>query len=185
MTKKLGEIADISTGIAHRRYKSEEGKQYKMLTLRSINNMIINPKELDTFISEEEINSKYLTREGDIVLGLFPPYTATRITKENSGILIPQLFAIIRATKINPEYLGYYLNSNKARNEIRKRSSGTTIEKISIKNLKEIPVKTISSEEEKKFSKLMNIVNKRISIKTRELELLKEVQTYYLNQMGE
>lgn len=185
MIKKLGEIADISTGLAHRRYESEEGEEYKMLTLRSINNMIINQKELGTFKSKEEINTKYLTKEDDIVLGLFSPYIATRITKENENIVIPQVFAIIRSKDINQEYLAYYLNSNRSRYEIQKRSSGTTIEKISIKNLKEVPIKTINLKEEKEFLKLINILNKRITIKTRELELLKEVQTYYLNEIGE
>lgn len=185
MTKKLGEIADISTGLAHRRYESQEGKEYKILTQRAINNMNINQKELDTFKSKEEINTKYLTKKDDIILGLFTPYTATIITEETENMVVPQVFAIIRTKDINPEYLAYYLNSNKTRYEIQKRSSGTTIEKISIKNLKEIPIKTINTEEEKEFLKLINILNKRISIITRELELLKEIQTYYLNEIGE
>ena len=185
MTRKLGEIAEISTGLPHRRYENEDGKEYKMLNLRSIKNTTINKNELDTFKTEEEINTKYLTRKGDVLVGLFSPYPILFITEENENIIVPQVFAILRTTEISNEYLYYYLNTDKAQHELQKRSSGSTIEKISIRNLKEIPIQTITPEKEEEHIKILNILNKRITLKTKELELLKEIQSYYLNQTGE
>lgn len=185
MQEILGNNAKVSTGLAYKRYESQNGKTYKILTLRSIKNIEIDTKQLDEFVSKEEIDSKYLTKEGDVILGLFSPYSATIIRKETENIIVPQSFAIIRTEKINPEYLAYYLNSNKAKYELQKRSSGTTIPKISIKKLKEIPVKEIDKEQEAEFIELMNLLNTRIAKKTQELELTKEVQKYYLNQIGE
>ncbi|MBE6494262.1 MAG: hypothetical protein E7Z84_06615 [Methanosphaera stadtmanae] len=185
MEDKLGNKAQISTGLAHKRYEDTNGQTYNILTLRSIKNIEIDTMELDEFTSKEEINTKYLTKKDDVIIGLFSPYSATIIREETENIIVPQSFAIIRTEKINPEYLAYYLNSKRAKYEIKRRSSGTIIPKISIKKLKEIPIKEINQEEESKFIELMNLLNRRIAIKTKELKLTKEIQTYYLNQIGE
>lgn len=185
MEEKLGNLAEVLMGLSYRRYKDETGKIYKILTLRSIKNIEIDTKELDEFTSQEEIDSKYLTKKDDIILGLFSPYSATIIRENTENIIVPLSFAIIRAKKINPEYLVYYLNSNEAQKELEKNSFGTTVSKISMKYLKDLPVKKLDSEKEEEYLKLMNILNERIYLKNKELSLLKDIQKYYLNRLGE
>ena len=185
MQEKLGSNAKISTGIAYKRYEGTNGQVYKILTLRSIKNIEIDISQLDEFISKEEIDTKYLTKKSDVIIGLFSPFDATIIREETENIIVPQTFAIIRTENINPEYLAYYLNSKKAKYEIQRRSTGSKISKINIKKLKEMPIKKITAEKEIEFIELMNLLNERISIQTKELELTKKIQTYYLNQIGE
>lgn len=185
MKEKLGNLAKVSIGLAYKRYESQNGEKFKILTLKSINNIEIDTTQLKEFTSDEKIDTKYLTKKGDVILGLFSPYTATIIREETENIIVPQSFAIIRSENANQEYLAYYLNSKKAKYELQRRSTGTTIPKISIKKLKEIPINEVSPEEESEFIELMNLLNKRIAVKTKELELTKEIQMYYLNQIGE
>lgn len=181
----LKELATLSTGVPYKRYQSETGKTYKLVTLRSLNNNTINPEELDEFTTEEEINEKFLAKKNDIIMGLYAPYNTALVNNNYDDIVVSSSFALIRATNINPEYLAYYLNTHEATKNINKLSTGTTIPKISITKIKELKIKKIKQSQEEEYLKLMNILNERINLKNKELKLLKKTREYYLNKLGD
>lgn len=185
-TKKLGEICNISAGMVLNRFKDEIGKEYKLLTLRSVNKNQINTDEFDTFTSDKEIDTKYILKKGDIVMGLTTPYSVAMIKFDDNNVVVPSSFVIIRVKNdknINPDYLAYYLNSNDVLRQIHATVEGAIIPRVSKHNLKNLRIKLIESEKEQDYVTSMNLLNERVTLKEKELELSKQVIEYYLNKI--
>ncbi len=188
MTKqmKLEEIADIRTGqvLSRKIAKGEIAKIYRVFQLSSIEkDGTICDSSIDTFNSKTEIDSKLLTKEGDILIRLSNPYTSVYIEKKYENILIPSLIAVIRMKleEILPEYVKIYLNSEKAKEQIRKEANGTVIETINTKSLKNIQIPIPTLEKQYEIAKLAEIYieekklsEKLIQLKEKEFESILE-----------
>ncbi|MEL7654555.1 MAG: restriction endonuclease subunit S [Bacillota bacterium] len=141
---KLGELANITTGQMVKRKEAIPGeiscREYRMLTLKSFDagGYLIEEK-LDVFHSAEEIDEKYITQEGDVIVRLSSPYTSVTIDKQSVGLLIPSLFVVIRRKnrKILPEYISVYLNSECMKKTYAKETSGSAIQIIKTSAFKE------------------------------------------------
>lgn len=144
----LEKMCKINAGLVLSRKEARTGdnvfKAYKALTLKSFEDGWINNEHLDDFSSQEEIDSRYLSEVGDIIIRLSSPYTAIHITDNFSGLVIPSLFAIIKVkdSSIDPKYLSFILNSETVKQSYLKNSMGTTIPVIRIQSLRltEVPV---------------------------------------------
>ncbi|WP_010680933.1 restriction endonuclease subunit S [Acetivibrio cellulolyticus] len=164
-TKKLGDIAKINTGLVVKRkqaaLRENVFKDYKMLTLKSFEqDGWLNINELDCFESNEELDEKYLTQQGDVIVRLSYPNTSIAINENNEGLLIPSLFAIIRLSDVIllPDYLSIYLNSDLMKEFFGRSVIGSAIQIINNSLLKEIVVKFPKIEKQKKiieFNKFM------------------------------
>ena len=99
-------------------------------------------EELDSFKASEEIESKYITSKGDIVIRLSMPFTAITIDEESEGILIPSLFVVIRinCNDILPSYLSLYLNSNKMKKQYMREARGSAIQILKTSAFKEFEI---------------------------------------------
>lgn len=166
-TKKLGDIAKINTGLVVKRKEAELSEQvfanYQMLTLKSFEREgWLNKKELDCFDSIEQLDSKYLTCNGDVVIRLSYPNKSIAINKNNEGILIPSLFAVIRLSdnSILPDYLSIYLNSDEMKEFYSKTVIGSAIQIIKTSLLKEIIVKVPNFETQQKVIELYTLMRK-------------------------
>jgi len=114
---KLGDIANISTGLTYSRNRCESESKYlyKLLTLKSMcDNNIIDDRYIENFYFNKEIDKKFLTKEGDIVIKLNYPINLLYIEKEYKNLLIPLHFAIIRCNsqKINSRFLYAFLKNH-------------------------------------------------------------------------
>ncbi len=144
---KLGNIASISTGLVVRRKQANKTqkvvKTYKMLTLKSFEvGGWLNVDELEPFHSTEDLDDKYLTRIGDVVVRLSNPNTAITIGSVNEGYVVPSLFVVIRleTQELLAGYLGILLNSESTKKLYAKSSVGTTIQTIKTSFFKDIVI---------------------------------------------
>ena len=144
---KLGDISSITTGQVIKRKEARPGDvdaiQYRILTLKSFDeDGFLVKEELDTFKAIEEIESKYITSKGDIVVRLSMPFTSITIDEESEGILIPSLFVVIRinSNDILPSYLSLYLNSNKMKKQYIKEARGSAIQILKTSAFKEFEI---------------------------------------------
>jgi restriction endonuclease S subunit len=144
---KLGDISSITTGQVIKRKEARPGDvdaiQYRILTLKSFDeDGYLVKEELDTFKASEEIESKYITSKGDIVVRLSMPFTTITIDKESEGILIPSLFVVIRinSNDILPSYLSLYLNSNKMKKQYIREARGSAIQILKTSAFKEFEI---------------------------------------------
>lgn len=144
---KLGDISSITTGQVIKRKEARPGDvdaiQYRILTLKSFDeDGYLVKEELDSFKASEEIESKYITSKGDIVVRLSMPFTSITIDEESEGILIPSLFVVIRinSNDILPSYLSLYLNSNKMKKQYIKEARGSAIQILKTSAFKEFEI---------------------------------------------
>ncbi len=144
---KLGDISSITTGQVIKRKEAPPGDvdaiQYRILTLKSFDeDGYLVKEELDSFKASEEIESKYITSKGDIVVRLSMPFTSITIDEASEGILIPSLFVVIRinSNDILPSYLSLYLNSNKMKKQYMREARGTAIQILKTSAFKEFEI---------------------------------------------
>ena len=144
---KLGDISSITTGQVIKRKEARPGDvdaiQYRILTLKSFDeDGFLVKEEIDSFKASEEIESKYITSKGDIVVRLSMPFTSITIDEESEGILIPSLFVVIRinCNDILPSYLSLYLNSNKMKKQYIREARGSAIQILKTSAFKEFEI---------------------------------------------
>jgi len=119
--------------LARKQASEEAGSlsvKYKQLNLKCIkSNGLIDTTLLEDYETNERLGRKYLTQPDDIVIRLSYPYTAALIDEENTGLVIPSHFAVIRAdkTKLLPRYLLWLLSREKTKKELNKYNTGFVI----------------------------------------------------------
>lgn len=154
---KIKDISKITTGLVTTRKKAsikfEVKETYKLLTLNAVEGYgTINWEQLSQFESVEKLNDQYFTQEGDILVRLNEPFTSLHIDKTKEGILIPSYFVKLRINnnKFKPEYIAWYLNSEKVKRDFLRSQSGTLVASINQKVIYDIdiPVKTLEEQED-------------------------------------
>ena len=168
---KLKEIADIRTGLVLSRKKaalSDDMKiKYRQVTLKSVSNstsLILDC--IDDFISSEEIDNTYMSREGDVVVRLREPVTAVYIDKSSKGMVVPSFMSIVRVNNdmVDNEFLAYYINSITAQRMLEKVMKFATIFSLKTKDLEDLDIVLPSLEEQKKVVALMKTSEEEIQL---------------------
>lgn len=161
---KLGKIAEIRTGLvltrkrANIKYEIEES--HKLISLKNIeNDGTFNEEPFETFESNDDLDEQYFTQEGDILIRLSCPYTATYIDKEQAGLLVPSCFAIIRliTKKFIAPYIAWYLNSSEVKKELIRNQTGTMIPVTNKKILNSLNIKELSLDRQKNIAKIQKL----------------------------
>jgi restriction endonuclease S subunit len=163
---EIGKISTIQTGLMLARKRTSLGQEgstkYNLLSLKSISTSgEISPSESEIFFSKGPVEEKYLTKRGDVIQRLTVPFTATSI-KNEEGLLVSSNFVIIRLEDSNflPEYVAIFLNSEYIKKKLSKLSISKTIPLVKISHLRNISIKEIPQDMQKKiidFNKLRNM----------------------------
>ena len=153
----LGDFAIVRTGLVVARKKARldslDRVLYKQIGLRCFpSGIILDKTQTDDFASAEIINDKYLTQEGDVVVRLRSPGTAVYIDKEDEGLLITSLLAVIRAndSRLDTRYLAYHINSHFSQRLLQREIKGTAIPMLKTKDLERLELALPSLEEQKR-----------------------------------
>lgn len=161
---QLGDIAKINTGLvlSRKRARGEHDAEatYKLLTLKNISDEgFINNELLERFVSNDVLENRYFTIEGDVLIRLSHPYTSVCIDKKYSGLLVPSYFAIIKVEQMKylPEYIAWYLNTSEVKKELERSQSGSRIPSTNQNVLKTIPVAKTTLEKQKVFIRLLQL----------------------------
>lgn len=173
----LGEIAEIKTGLVLTRKKAtiEYNVQatYKLLTLKNINeDGRFNDEPFDEFKSSERLEGHYFTEEGDVLMRLSYPNTAICVGNEQSGLLVPSYFAIIKVdkSKFSPDYIAWYLNLDTVKKELERSQAGTRIPSTNKNVLKTITVIPIELSKQHAITELLKLHHKEKSLYQKLIE---------------
>ena len=160
---KIRDIADeIITGVLTRRVVWEEGngdpsllKSEKILVPKAINDGLIDHSLLQEVKLFKEVQDKFYTRIGDVIMKLSTPYDSCVIDKEeDEGLIVPSFSLIIR--KINPKYNPYFvmafLSSKCAWAQIKNSREGRVLSIINNVSVAELDVPDFNDEEIKEIS---------------------------------
>ncbi len=171
--KKLCEIANIQSGLVLSRKEAKndsiQAAEYRNFTLRSVNaDGSINMQLLDRYLASEKIEAQFITREDDIIIRLFTPFSPVLITETLTGFVVPSQFAIIRLHKCEllPSFLCCYLAHRNILEVVAIRESGQTSGGIKISALSELNIPLPTTKRQKAiaaYSK-MNAERKRLHI---------------------
>jgi restriction endonuclease S subunit len=163
----LGNFITVRTGLVVARKKAKpdslESISYKQIGLRCFTSSIMLDKtQTDDFVSAEVINDKYLTQEGDVVVRLRSPSTAVYIDKEDEGLLITSLLAVIRVSDagLDAKYLAYYINSRFSQRLLQREIKGTAIPMLKTKDLEKLQITLSSLEEQKRAVRFLDLAER-------------------------
>lgn len=151
----LKDIALLTAGVITKRVIEDEksennnGEEILLLPPKAIQNGRIDHTLLqrETLIEGKDI-SKFLTREGDIVLKLSSPYDSVIIQKEDEGLLLPSFLLRIEITdkNINPSYLLAYLNSSLFKESLKKSCYGSVTALVKKSDLDALDIPILSED---------------------------------------
>lgn len=174
----LEEIASIKTGLVLSRKKAEVSYEvqatYDLLSLRSISDDgVIKINDIDQFQSNETLDGHYFTSKGDILMRLSQPNMAVYIDEEQSGLLVPSYFAIIKVHHGDflPQYVAWYLNSDIVKKELERSQSGSRIPSMNQNVMNGLPIAKVSLDKQKE---LVDIWKLHLREKTLYQQLIKE-----------
>lgn len=188
-SKKLKELARIKVGLHLLRKKAktyDENKfEYDIITLKDFSSKgFLKKCEMNKYISIEKLSQNYLTKEGDVLIRLREPSFAVYINKDNSGLLFSSLMAVIKPSKdIDGKYLTSIINSNLIQKRLQKKSKGTTISMITVKDLLELEILVLPLKKQVELISAVELSNKEIELLESLIKLKKELKEGLLNNI--
>ena len=164
MKKTLNQIAKISIGASISRYsKKYEGETQETEVLYcTVDEFYTKTEEIAT-----DIDSKYLTQNGDVIFRLSEPQVAISIDENSEipeNVLVSSKFVILKPIAVDSTFLAELLNSNIAKNQIQKFSEGGVIKQIKKSDLEKLKFEIPSMEEQKEYVETIRLINKEITL---------------------
>ena len=161
---KLGDCTSIRTGLVFSRKEAlpnESNRRYRALNLRNVTaEGQILLSDVEDYYASDALKKEYFTRVGDVLLRLSAPYTAILITEEETDLLIPAHFAIIRTVKtLDPQYLHWWLTKNKKR-FYKMASGGTMMGTISSGYVADMAFELPPIERQRQIAKLLELAKR-------------------------
>jgi len=189
---KLGDIATVRTGLVMARKKakldSEKEVRYYQVSLRCFGSSIqLDHDYKDKFISSEELEDKYFTHKGDILVRLRYPSLAIYIDKEDEGLLINSLLSIIRIddNRVNAKYVAYYLNSKATERQLRQDVQSTAIPMIKRRDLENLEIILPPLAEQKRLVSLLDLAQKEKELLQKLIDEKEQLSQIILNTIIE
>lgn len=162
----------------YKKEKINKESSYNYVEIADVNSYtgeIINCSEL---VGEDlPSRASYKITEGDIIVATSGNSIGTHkqskalVTKAFDGSICTNGFTVMRATKISPYYLLYFLNSKNFLDQVLKYKYGTAIPCIGRDDFENILVPILSADE---MNKIESRIKKAIELRKQALELMQE-----------
>lgn len=186
---ELNKLATVKTGLVLSRKEAKttgESYEYHQLNLKAVNDDgNINMDETVMFYASEELSPNYLTQVGDIVVKTSEPYTATYITKEYSGLVIPSHFVVVRVDKekVLPRYIAWYLNKESIKKAFRMSCTGM-LKQIKPTMVGETKIKLLTIERQRQVVELYDISRQEITLLEKQIRQKKNYYKALINKVN-
>ncbi|WP_303737028.1 restriction endonuclease subunit S [Methanobrevibacter millerae] len=178
-TKKLSEIAEIYTGVRLNRLKEKNTGLKKVIRKISSENILEYEYSIESV--PNSINEKFLSQKNDIIISLLDPGSACKLEKE--GLIIPMQFAIIRLDEnYDADFIINLLKSDLFKKELNKLVEGSGLKIIKSTYLKEVKLPLPDFEKQVKTGELLKLIEKRIILNSKKIELEKQLKQAILNK---
>lgn len=126
--------------------KQEQGPEVPVLSPAALGDGVLDRHTLETtrFPARSDRSAQYLedslTKSGDVVVSLYPPFGCACIDAESAGVFVPNTFAIIRMDdetkqELDPWYLVGFLSTTIIRDEVlptKTTRRGLSLEDLSL-----------------------------------------------------
>ena len=179
---KLGEIADVISGMSYRRYREEGGKTFDVIVQRSIKKDGI----LDDFekMALKEPKEQYFTKSGDILMKMPYPYDVVCTDQEN--LVISDRIAIIRLREgFDPSFIAHLLTNAHVKKQLHELGSTEKIPHTSLREIKELELAIPDYETQVKCGELLNTINEKIAEDLKLVDYDRDLKEGILNRIWE
>lgn len=179
---KLGEIAEVISGLSYRRYREEDGQSFNVIVQRSIKKDGV----LDDFekMQLKEPKEQYFTKSGDILMKMPYPYDVVCVSQEN--LVISDRIAIIRLNEgYDPSFIAHLLTNAHVKKQLHELGSTEKIPHTSLKEIKELELVIPDYETQVKCGELLNTINEKIAEDLKVVEYDRDLKEGILNRVWE
>lgn len=177
--KKLSEISEIYTGVRLNRLKDHNTSLKKVIKKISSEDILEYDYSIESV--SNSINDKFISRKNDIIISLLDPGAICKL--ESEGLIIPMQFAIIRLHEnYDADFIINLLKSDLFERELVKLTEGTGIRIIKSSYLKELKLPIPDFEKQQKTGELLSLIEKKIVLNTKIIELEKQAKKAILNK---
>lgn len=113
-----------------------------------------------------EWTKRAIPNHGDVLFTREAPAGESCLVPEKINICLGQRMVLLRPDnkKINPHFLSLYLISEKCKNEILRRSIGSTVSRINIEDIYKISIATPPIAEQKKIAEILGTCDRQIEL---------------------
>lgn len=176
MMKKLEDIAEIFSGVQISRFLDEDSEKYPL-----IKNKFKKDNILDySFESiSGDINQKYFSKKGDIIISLSQPNTVSLLHEE--GFIIPMYFAVIRLHEgYDASFIYHVLESQVFRKEIHTLLEGGALKIIKLSDLRQIKITIPEIEKQKEYGEFLDLIDKKNQILENKKQCNNKFKEYFV-----
>ena len=139
------------------------------------------------FISQEEhkqLIKRCEPKFGDILLTRIGTLAQSKIIDWHGEFSIYVSLALLSSIKINNNFLNQYIKTEIYQKEFFKRSLLLAVpQKINLKDLNETIIKYPSNKEEDKIASYLNLIDKKIELLEKKLQLYADFKKYLMQQI--
>ena len=157
MDVKLKDIGDVFSGVQTSRYIDENSKEYPI-----IKNKLEKNNNIEYYYSNisNNINPKYISKKGDIIISLAQPNTVSLLHEE--GFIIPMHFGIIRLKKeYDVSYIYHVLSSDFFHKKLHVLLEGGSLKVIKINDLKNIKINVPELKNQEQYGEFFDLIDKK------------------------
>lgn len=160
-TFKLKEIAEVNSGVTVRRYIDEGSNNFKEVIVQKSIQKGRKLSDLQKMEMSSKLNERYFTVKGDILMKTPYPNDVVYISQE--GLVVGDRIAIIRVSDgFDSSFIAHLLDNVSVRKQLTKLTSSERIPQLSIKDLKEVKLQIPDLETQKRYAKILNLIDERI-----------------------
>ena len=158
---RLGDIAEIQTGLSYRRYLSEEGRQFDVIVQRSIQKDGILKDFEKISLIPQSIKPHHFTREGDVLMKMPYPYDVVCVNRP--GLVVSDRIAIIRLNhRHDPAFIAHLLTNAHVKKQLYELSSKERMPHASLRQIKELELVVPDLEMQRKYGELLDTINEKL-----------------------
>lgn len=171
--RKLKECCDFIDYRGKTPEKSESG--YRLITAKNVKDygFSYEPAEYIPKENYDEVMVRGIPQSGDILFTTEAPLgNVCRIPEFNEPFAVGQRIIVIQPKKglLNTEYFEHLLKSTSFRDQMMRRSSGSTVKGIRSKELVEIEIEFPDIQEQKRIADEINTTKKIIETRQQQVE---------------
>lgn len=172
--KKLDEIAEIFSGVQISRFIDETSDKVPLLK-----NKFLKGDILDYSLEHisNDINKKYFSKKGDIIISLSQPNTVSILKEE--GYVIPMYFAIIRLKEgYDATFIYHFINSTVFHKKLHTLLEGGALKIIKVADLKNIEIEIPDLEKQKNYGEFLDLIDKKNNLLDDKKNCYKKFKEY-------
>ncbi len=186
--KKLGEVLErTSTGLNPRRnFKLGFGNNY-YITIKNIDNGKLNFDKAEKIDDDamKMISKRSNLTKNDIIMSSIGNVGESYLLKEEpiNWNINESVFMLRAKSIIKPYFLYFILNNADSKWYLKSNSTGSSFKSIKLKDLKLLPLRLPSLDEQQKISNFLSAIDKKIDLVNTQIENTKAFKKGLLQQM--